>query len=153
MSGATVSFKALVKDLSKRYDRVIIDSAPLNVVSDSLLLATLGEITTERSGVMNLGLEGLMSAGAVTAFIVGIAFTVLVQSSSVTTSLIVPLVGAVGPLVHHRHAVRLVGHRAQQLHGVAAVVERKSRAAGVVLLLNQYLLQAYRRAGRPSVPA
>jgi capsular exopolysaccharide synthesis family protein len=40
---STVSFKALVKDLSKRYDRVIIDSAPLNVVSDSLLLATLAD--------------------------------------------------------------------------------------------------------------
>ena len=40
---STVAFKALVKDLAKRYDRVIIDSAPLNVVSDSLLLATLAD--------------------------------------------------------------------------------------------------------------
>ncbi len=35
-----------------------------------LLLATLGEIITERSGIINLGMEGLMSAGAVTGFIV-----------------------------------------------------------------------------------
>ncbi len=35
-----------------------------------LLLATLGEIITERSGIINLGMEGLMAAGAVTGFIV-----------------------------------------------------------------------------------
>ncbi len=33
-----------------------------------LLFATLGEITTERSGVLNLGLEGLMLVGALTGF-------------------------------------------------------------------------------------
>jgi general nucleoside transport system permease protein len=33
-----------------------------------LLLAVLGEIITERSGVLNLGLEGVMSIGAVTGF-------------------------------------------------------------------------------------
>ena len=34
----------------------------------SLLLATLGEIITERSGVINLGLEGLMLVGALAGF-------------------------------------------------------------------------------------
>ena len=38
-----------------------------------LLLGTLGEIITERSGVLNLGVEGMMSLGAVAGFIV--AFT------------------------------------------------------------------------------
>ena len=33
-----------------------------------LLFATLGEIITERSGVLNLGLEGLMLIGAITGF-------------------------------------------------------------------------------------
>jgi simple sugar transport system permease protein len=34
----------------------------------SLIYATVGEIYTERSGVLNLGLEGMMLTGAVTAF-------------------------------------------------------------------------------------
>jgi simple sugar transport system permease protein len=38
--------------------------------STSLLLSALGESYAERSGVLNLGLEGIMSMGAVAAFIV-----------------------------------------------------------------------------------
>jgi ABC-type uncharacterized transport system permease subunit len=36
----------------------------------SLLYATLGEIYTERSGILNLGVEGIMLVGAATAFAV-----------------------------------------------------------------------------------
>ena len=34
----------------------------------SLIYATIGEIYTERSGILNLGVEGMMLTGAVTAF-------------------------------------------------------------------------------------
>ena len=40
------------------------------VAGTPLLLATIGEIICERSGILNLGIEGMMAIGAVTAFIV-----------------------------------------------------------------------------------
>jgi len=40
---STTAFKKLVNDLSEQYDRIIIDSAPVNAVSDSLILATLAD--------------------------------------------------------------------------------------------------------------
>jgi simple sugar transport system permease protein len=38
------------------------------VAGASLVFATIGEIFTERSGILNLGVEGMMIIGAVTAF-------------------------------------------------------------------------------------
>jgi len=40
------------------------------VAGTPLLLGTLGEVLAERSGVLNLGVEGMMAMGAVTGFIV-----------------------------------------------------------------------------------
>ena len=40
------------------------------VAGTPLLLGTLGEVTSERSGIMNLGVEGMMAVGAVTGFMV-----------------------------------------------------------------------------------
>ena len=40
------------------------------VAGTPLLLGTVGEIICERSGILNLGVEGMMAIGAVTAFVV-----------------------------------------------------------------------------------
>ena len=47
----------------------------LNIVLISttpLVFAGIGELVTEKSGVLNLGLEGLMLVGAVTGFILSL---------------------------------------------------------------------------------
>ena len=38
--------------------------------STPILIATLGELVVERSGVLNLGVEGMMLVGAITAFVI-----------------------------------------------------------------------------------
>ena len=40
------------------------------VAGTPLIIAALGELVTEKSGVLNLGVEGMMAIGAVTAFVV-----------------------------------------------------------------------------------
>jgi len=61
----------------------------------SLVFATLGEIFTERSGILNLGLEGIMIMGAVTAFA-----GVFHSQSLVIGLLVAMLVGALMAAIH-----------------------------------------------------
>ena len=56
----------------------------------SLLYATIGEIYTERSGILNLGIEGMMLMGAVCSFAV----------SYYTNSLILAIQGVRGYIVN-----------------------------------------------------
>jgi len=50
---------------------IIISVAQRTLVAGTpLLLGTIGEVICERSGILNLGVEGMMAIGAVTAFIV-----------------------------------------------------------------------------------
>ncbi|MEM7644490.1 MAG: ABC transporter permease [Pseudomonadota bacterium] len=46
--------------------------ASLIVASTPILLAALGEMVVEKSGVLNLGVEGMMIIGAITGFIAGV---------------------------------------------------------------------------------
>jgi simple sugar transport system permease protein len=67
-----------------------------------LVLAGTGELLTERSGVLNLGVEGMMLAGAVTGF----AVAVLTQSPWVAAAMAM-LAGATLALAHAGLAVSL----------------------------------------------
>ena len=40
------------------------------IATTPLVFAGIGELVTEKSGVLNLGVEGMMLVGAVTAFII-----------------------------------------------------------------------------------
>jgi ABC-type uncharacterized transport system permease subunit len=53
-----------------------------------LIMASMGELVTERSGVLNLGLEGMMLVGAV------IGFSVTLGSGSMTLGLLAAMVAA-----------------------------------------------------------
>ncbi len=77
------------------------------IAGTPLLLGTLGEIITERSGIMNLGMEGLMSAGAVTGFIV--TFT----SGNPWLGLLAAIL--VGMLLASLHGFVCIGLRANQV--------------------------------------
>jgi ABC-type uncharacterized transport system permease subunit len=77
------------------------------VAGTSLVYATIGEIFTERSGVLNLGVEGIMIMGAVTAF--AAAF----HSENAWAGV---LAGAlVGGLLSAIHAFLTVSLRAEQV--------------------------------------
>ncbi|MFT5267075.1 MAG: ABC-type uncharacterized transport system permease subunit [Acidimicrobiales bacterium] len=72
------------------------------VAGTPILWAALGEVITERSGVMNLGVEGMMLVGGVVGFWTG------VQTGSLTLSLIAGGLGGVGlALIHALLAVTL----------------------------------------------
>jgi len=72
-----------------------------------ILLATLGEIVTERSGVLNLGLEGLMLVGAMSAF--GVAHVTGSAALGVLAGT------AAGGLLAALHALVTVALRADQV--------------------------------------
>jgi simple sugar transport system permease protein len=58
------------KDLTQLEDLFVSVAQRTLVAGTPLLLGTIGEVICERSGILNLGVEGMMAIGAVTAFIV-----------------------------------------------------------------------------------
>lgn len=72
-----------------------------------LLLASLGEIISEKGGVLNLGVEGMILVGAITGF----------MAAQATGSLLVAVLAAIvaGGLMSLIHAVLTVSMRANQV--------------------------------------
>lgn len=73
----------------------------------SLVFASIGEILTERSGILNLGLEGIMIMGAVSAFAASY------HSESLLIGLLVAML--VGALLASIHAFLTISLRADQV--------------------------------------
>lgn len=94
---------------------VILSAASAIVAGTPILLAALGEIIAERSGVMNLGVEGMMLLGAVVGFWAG----------TETGNLLVALAagGLAGALLACVHAVLAVSLRVNQtVSGLSLVI-------------------------------
>ena len=88
-------------------DTVVVLSAVSAIVAGTpILLAALGELIAERSGVMNLGVEGMMLLGAVVGFWTG------VHTGSLTLSLLAG--GAAGALLACVHGLLAVSLRVNQ---------------------------------------
>jgi len=73
----------------------------------SLVFATVGEILTERAGILNLGLEGIMIMGAVSAF------AAVFHSQSLLVGLLVAML--VGALLASVHAFLTISLRTDQV--------------------------------------
>jgi simple sugar transport system permease protein len=73
----------------------------------SLVFATVGEIFTERSGILNLGLEGIMIVGAMTAF------AAVFHSQSLIVGLLAAMF--VGALLAAIHALLTISLRTDQV--------------------------------------
>lgn len=97
-------------------DTVLVLSAASAIVAGTpILFAALGEILTERSGVMNLGLEGLMLFGGVAGFWVSY------ETGNVWLALLVA--GIAGALLSLVHALLAITLRVNQIvSGIALVI-------------------------------
>ncbi len=109
--------------------------AALVRISTPLLLATLGELYSERSGVLNLGIEGIMLLGAM------VGFTVAFETGSLWLGVIGALAtGAVAGLV-------------MALLAVVLGVSQHVSGIGMTLLATGLAFYFYRLVfGQPSVP-
>lgn len=77
------------------------------VAGTSLIYATIGEIFTERSGILNLGLEGILIMGAVSGF------AVAYHTESLLAGVVVAMI--TGGLLATIHAFLTISLRAEQV--------------------------------------
>jgi general nucleoside transport system permease protein len=105
----------------------------------ALLFATLGELLAERSGILNLGVEGMMLLGAVSGYMTALA------TGNVWLGLLAGM-GAAGVLAL-LHALAAVTLRADQVVSGLALTFLGS---GLALVLGEGLAQ---KSGAPVVPA
>lgn len=80
-----------------------------------ILFAAVGEIITEKSGVQNLGLEGLMYIGAITAFLSGLALTAAGVPTTLAMIIVIVLALIAGALFASIHAFLCLNLRANQI--------------------------------------
>ncbi|MEM2661241.1 MAG: ABC transporter permease [Nitrososphaeria archaeon] len=80
-----------------------------------LLIATLGEIFTERSGILNLGVEGLMCFGALSSFVV-----YYLTGNWITATLAAALAGLTLSLIHAFVSITLKAN--QTVSGLAITI-------------------------------
>jgi simple sugar transport system permease protein len=93
----------------------VLASADSVAIATTLILAALGALFTERAGVLNLGIEGILLASAISSFLVADS------SGSIWLGLIVG--SLVGALLAGIHAVLSVVLRANQIvAGLALVI-------------------------------
>ena len=110
----------------------LIDILQAGVASGTVLLfATLGELLAERSGVMNLGVEGMMLIGAMSAY------SIAVQLNNPWLGVVVAMLFA--GLLSQIHAFIVIGLQADQVvSGLALTFV----GAGVSLVLGEGLSKA-----------
>lgn len=80
-----------------------------------ILFTALGEIITEKSGVQNLGLEGMMYIGAIIAFLSGLALTATGMPVLSAMILVIIFSAIAGAMIASLHAYVCLSLRANQI--------------------------------------
>jgi len=142
------------------------DAATLLLVASTLRLATplalaaMGELVAERAGVLNIGIEGMMIAGALAAFAVGVATGSVTLASLAAVAAGVALAGLFALFVLRRGADPIVSGTAlnvlalggtgvvfRVLHPAGSGLERAPQIAELAPGLHPYALLALALAG------
>jgi simple sugar transport system permease protein len=118
-----------------------------------LLLAAIGESVAERAGVINLGLEGCIVAGAYAAFVFGAASPLVGYSGAIVAGMAVGALFAVFAIVR-RHDQVIVGTALTMLSlGVTGTLFRSRPDHGSVFVAMEPVVRVPYLAGVPVLGA